>query len=338
MPSFYLGLDLGGTNVKAGVTDATGKLLAHVSVSTGSGGKDLAAKLVIERMIDAARQVTQKAGLKLSDVAAVGVLSPGQASLSRGVVYRSANLPLWRNVPLRSKVSKALGLPAVLENDANAAAYGEWWAGAGGRRNLTNLFMFTLGTGVGGGIVYNGQVVRGAFDFGAEIGHMIMVPDGNRCGCGQRGCLETYSSASYTGRRATDQLAASRKARKKSTLGKVFKDLGKVTASDVAQHAKAGDKFATGIWNETCLVLALACINVCHFIDPQMIVLGGGMSQAGQFLVDTVEKHLKAQWWKMTPTTAKITLAKLGNDAGVIGAAGVAKDAQDRKALPPIGK
>ncbi len=165
-----------------------------------------------------------------------------------------------------------------------------------------------------------------------------MVPGGDPCGCGQRGCLEVYTSAHYTGKRATTLLADSSKTRRKSTLGKIYKNLGKVTAADIAQHAKAGDKFALEMWNETTLMLALACINICRYVDPQMIVLGGGMSAAGTFLTDYVEKHLRANWWKMTPIEAKIVLAKLGNDAGVIGAAGVAKQAHESKSLPPVGK
>ncbi len=167
---------------------------------------------------------------------------------------------------------------------------------------------------------------------------MIMVPGGELCGCGQLGCLEAYCSASYTGKRATRELAESRKARKKSSLGKIYKAAGKVTAADVAQHAKAGDPFALSVWEETCYLLALASINICHFIDPEVIVIGGGMAAAGRFLIDSIERHRKANWWKMTPPTAKITLAKLGNDAGVIGAAGVAKEAHDHHALPEIGK
>ena len=161
MSTHYIGIDLGGTNVKAGVTDGEGNVRGHVSVSTGSGGKDLAANLVIDRMVDAAKQAVDKAGVKMSDIAAVGVLSPGQAALSKGIIRRSANLPLWKNVPLRAKVSQGLGVPAVLENDARAAAFGEWWAGVGKGRNLSNLFMLTLGTGVGGGFVYEGKVVQG---------------------------------------------------------------------------------------------------------------------------------------------------------------------------------
>jgi glucokinase len=342
----YLGLDMGGTNVKAGITDDQGNLLVKLSVPTGAGGRDLAPDKVIARMVDAGKQALEKANLKVSDVAAAGVLAPGQAKLSQGVIVASANLPLWKNVKLRAKVSKGLGIPAVLENDANAAAYGEWWAGAGrgksgSTKKLTNLFMFTLGTGVGGGLVYDSKVVHGAFDFATEVGHMIVLPEGspNRelCGCGQRGCLETICSASATGRRATRQLEQHKKLRKKSSLGQVYKSAGAVTAADVAQHAKAGDKLALEVWNQSCYALAIACINVCHFIDPQMIVLAGGMSQAGTFLTDTIHKHFNNEWWTMTPPTAKIALAKLGNDAGVIGAAGVAKDAADRNAIAPVG-
>jgi glucokinase len=279
------------------------------------------------------------------------VLAPGQASLSRGIVVASANLPLWKNVRIRAKVSKGLGIPAVLENDANAAAYGEFWAGAGraksGKDKLNNLFMFTLGTGVGGGLVYESKVVHGAFDFATEIGHMIMIPDmaglgnedGDRevCGCGQRGCLETICSARATGRRASHILERSPKIRRNSSLGEIYKANGEVTAADVADHARKGDAFALEVWNETCYVLALACINVCHFIDPQMIVLAGGMSLAGQFLLDTLNRHFQKEWWKMTPPTAKIALARLGNDAGVIGAAGVAKEAADNGTIPAVG-
>jgi glucokinase len=338
MARYFLGLDLGGTNVKAGVVDEKGKLLRHLSVPTGSRGADLAAGRVIDRMIAAGERVIRESGVERGEVEAAGVLSPGQASLSRGIVFRSANLPLWKNVRIRAKVSRGLRLPAVLENDANAAAYGEYWVGAGRSRKLENLFMFTLGTGVGGGLVYEGKVVRGSFDFAAEIGHMIMIPDGEPCGCGQRGCLERYCSARYSAQRAGQKLGESRKLRKRSTLGKIFKDTGGVTAADIAQHARAGDAFAAKSWDETCRLLALACINVCHFIDPQMIVLAGGMSQAGSFLLENVRKHFVKQWWKMSKPTATLALAKLGNDAGVIGAAGVAKKALEEGTLPAEGK
>jgi glucokinase len=198
--------------------------------------------------------------------------------------------------------------------------------------------MFTLGTGVGGGIVYEGKVIRGSADFAAEVGHMVIVPGGERCGCGQRGCLERYCSAKFTGERAVARLAKSAAIRRGSSLGAVYKEKGTFTAADITEHARRGDKFALEAWEEACRYLALACIKVCHFLDPQMIVLAGGRSLAGRFLLDTVQKHFQAEWWAMTKPTTRIALAKLGNDAGVIGAAGVAKDAFDRKALPEIGR
>jgi glucokinase len=338
MPNFFLGLDLGGTNVKAGVTDENGRLVTKVSVPTGTKPKDLAPAPVIDRMVAAGNQVIGLSGITRSDIAAVGVLAPGQASLSRGVIIRSANLPLWKNVHLRAEVARGLGLPAVLENDANAAAYGEFWAGAGKNKKLDSLFMFTLGTGVGGGIVYEGKVIRGSSDFAAEIGHTIIEPGGEPCGCGQHGCLERYCSARFTGERAVRRLSKSPKIRRTSSLGKIFKEKGTFTAADITEHARKGDAFALEAWDESCRYLALACINVCHFLDPQMIVLAGGMSLAGKFLLDSVLKHFHAEWWQMTRPTTKIALAKLGNDAGVIGAAGVAKDAFERKALPEIGR
>ncbi len=338
MPDYFLGLDLGGTNVKAGVIDAAGKILQQVSIPTGKKGPDLAPRPVIERMIDAGNQVIQRSGIPRNQVRGVGVLAPGQANLTKGVILRSANLPLWKNVPLRAQVSRGLGLPALLENDAKAAAYGEWWAGAGKKRKLDSLFMFTLGTGVGGGWIYHGQVVRGSFDFAAEVGHMIIIPGGEQCGCGQKGCLERYCSARYTAERAMRMLAASQDRREKSSLGKIYDATGSVSAADIAQHAKAGDPFALEVWDETCRLLALACINVCHLVDPQMIVLAGGMSKAGNFLIRDVNRYFRANWWKMTKPTAKIALAQLGNDAGAIGAAGVAKEAYERDVLPKIGR
>jgi len=335
MRDLFLGLDLGGTNVKAGITDAEGKLIAKISTPTGSQGEDLTADKVITTMIKAGHQVMESAGLKKNAIAAVGILSPGQASLTEGIVYRSANFPKWRNVKLRSQVSKGLNLPGILENDANAAAFGEYWAGAGKDKPIDNLIMFTLGTGVGGGIVYKGEVIRGSFDFAAEVGHMIMIPGGELCGCGQHGCLEAYCSAGYTGKRATRLLKESKTP---SSMRAVLKEKGHVTALDVEIHAKKKDKIACQIWDETCKFIALASINACHWMDPQMIVLAGGMSGAGAFLTQTVNKHFKENWWKMTKPMISIELAKLGNDAGVIGAAGVAKVAYEKKELPKVGK
>lgn len=339
MANYYLGIDLGGTNVKAGVVDGRGNLLDHVSLPTAAGRAALSADGVIAQITAAGRQAIEKAGVARGDVMAAGLLSPGQADLKRGVVLRAANFPRWRNVPLRDKVSRALELPAVLENDAHAAAYGEWWVGAGAKAGRDGkaadpFFMFTLGTGVGGGMVYEHHEVQGAFGFATEIGHMIIVPGGEKCGCGQHGCVERYCSAKYSALLAQRQLEESKKLRKKSALGKILKRNGMINSVDIAAAAQAGDAFAVEAWEETCRYIAIACVNVCHFIDPEMIAIGGGMSKAGKFLLDGVRRHFAREWWAMVKPRVKIVLAKLGNDAGIIGAAGVAKHGHDRRAQP----
>ena len=344
MADYFLGLDLGGTNIKAGIVNAAGKLLHSINVPTGRDGdggeENLSPNAVIRRMAAAGERVIAEARVPRKSVAAVGMGSPGQIVTARGVVLRSANLPAWKNTALRGKVSAALKLPATLENDAKAAAFGEWWAGAGAGKTNKNdgLFIFTLGTGVGGGLITGGRVFHGDSDFAGEVGHTLSVAGGEPCPCGQRGCLERYCSANAVARRAGDVLASSESIRKTSSLAEIFERTGAVSAADVAAHAQAGDAFADEIWDETCLLLALACVNVCHLNDPKMIVLAGGMSKAGKFLVNRVNRHFRAQWWKMTKPTATIALARLGNNAGVIGAAGVAKEAFDRNALPAIGR
>lgn len=328
MREFYLGLDLGGTAVKAGVVDRAGKLLSAAALPTQADRADVG--LVIASMVRAGREAMDKAGAGMEQVAAVGVAAAGILALGRGVVVRSANLPGWANVPLRKLVGEALGKPAILENDANAAAFGEYWAGAGqrtpaaGTAAVRDMVMITLGTGVGGGIIDEGRIVHGAWDFAGEIGHTIIVPDGNVCPCGQRGCLETYCSASATARRAAAELQRSDQP---SALRDIWARTGQVTCADVAAQAQAGDALAAAVWDESCRYIALGCLNLVRLLDPQVIVLAGGMAAAGPLLRDAVTRHLHAQFWTLSPPTVQIALATLGNNAGVIGAAGLAVEA-----------
>ncbi len=312
----YIGLDLGGTNIKAGVLDCAGKPLSKVSVPTGRGPD-----AVIANMIAAAHQATQCAGITLDAVSAVGIDSPGPLSTEKGVVIRSANLPGWENVPLRDRISSALGKPAILENDARSAAYGEFFAGAGKSLKVRNMMMITLGTGVGGGIILDGRLVRGHTDMAGELGHSIVVPDGALCGCGQKGCLEMYTAASRVGQRAMQALHDPEIT---SSLRDALAQVGELTARDVEDHARRGDELALNIWNQTCRYLAIACISAVHWLDPQMIVFGGGMAAAGEFLLQPVRRHFEENYWKMDPPAIAIRAAELGNDAGITGAAALA--------------
>jgi glucokinase len=321
MSDLYLGLDLGGTNIKAGVVDGRGEIVGQVEIPSGSTPDG-----IITNLVRAAHSAVSVAAITIDKIEAIGIVAPGQLNLKTGVVLRSANLPDWVDVPLRQRLQDALGRPTVLENDANAAAYGEYWAGAGRGSNIKELVLFTLGTGVGGGVITGGRVIQGHQSFAAELGHMIIVPDGELCGCGQRGCLEVYASASRTGHRATKLLQTTDRT---STLRKKLADNGEVTSADVANHAAAGDALALEVWNLTCKYLAIAIINAVHFMDPEMIVLAGGMVKAGPFLLDNVKEHVRQMYWRLVPLDCVIALSALGNDAGMIGAAGVARHAME---------
>jgi len=223
------------------------------------------------------------------------------------------------NCPLAAMVAKGVGVPAALENDANAAAYGEYIAGAG--KGVNDMIMFTLGTGVGGGVIIGGQIIHGAHDAGAELGHIIVQPGGEKCGCGQRGCLEQYGSATFMARRTTRALEA---CDEPSLLRRVLKRKGELTSKDIQAARNAGDPFAARAWDQCAYYLALGCVSMCRIFDPDEIVLAGGMTNAGDDLMRPLKKHFKAQTWTLLPPMTKITIARLGNDAGAIGAAGVA--------------
>ena len=312
---YYLGIDLGATSVKTGVVSAEKELKATVAVDTA--GKD--AKGVLEAIFTSARQAVANAGMTLDEITAVGVASPGPLDLEAGIICDSPNIRDWRNIPLSRLLKKELGIPAVLENDGNAAALGEYHRQLDPRIRI--LAMYTLGTGIGGGIVIDGKALHGAQGNAAEFGHIIVEPDGRQCACGQRGCVEAYASANSTAARAVEGLQQGCE----SSLGQVLQTAGALTAKDVADHARQGDAFAVKILDQSAYYLALLSVDVWHTVDPQRIVLGGGMAQAGHVLLDLVRRHFQQLCWHLQDTgDIEIVLAKLGNQAGMIGAASAA--------------
>lgn len=318
---YYVGLDLGGTSIKAGVVDQQGKLMAKSSAATPG---DLGADAVIEQMVELASAVVAQAGLEWSGIEAVGIGSPGPIDFAHGRLASAPNLPKLKDVPIRDRIAQATGRPAVLENDANAAAFAEYWIGAGREPEVRDLVALTLGTGIGSGLVVDGRIVHGGFGSGGEAGHMILVPNGRRCGCGQSGCLEAYTSAMHTARRASEAIEAG----EPSSLGELLAAPGgAITAKDVFEAAKAGDPLAGRIVDETATYLGIACVNLCRLLDPQMIVFAGGMVQAGPYLLDRVNEAFAKHDWAMSESRVRIVPAVLGSDAGLIGAAGVAWDA-----------
>ena len=311
----FVGIDLGGTNIKGGVVDEHRTVLSKVSIPTEA---DRGPDHVIRRMADLVGLVIEEAGLAKPDIEAVGIGSPGSMSHTLGIIIKPPNLPGWENVPLRDRIKEMTAFPTTLENDANAAAWGEFWAGAG--RGTRHMVMFTLGTGVGGGIIANGRLLRGHFDNAAELGHTIIQPGGRQCGCGQKGCLEAYASASYTARRATEAVEAG----EASSLAEVLQTQGEITSEDVVNAATASDPLAVRIFDETCHYLAIACVNMQHATNPERIVLAGGMIAAGNALLQPIREKAAEMTWGAADDLPEILFASLGNDAGFIGAAGCA--------------
>ncbi|MHC4986198.1 MAG: ROK family protein [Planctomycetota bacterium] len=315
-----LGIDLGGTYIKFGLLDADRTPGATLQLPTPTGeGSDG----VVRQMIAGAEQALAEAGLHRDDLLGIGIGAPGPLDLDAGVVIAMPNVPGMEDAPLRDRLSEAFGCRAVLENDANAAAYGEYVCGAG--KEARDMVMVTLGTGVGSGIVLDGRVLHGAHGIGAELGHMIIEPDGEVCGCGQRGCLERYCSATYIGRYAAGRIRDG----EASSLAAVLAKTGELTAKDINVARRDGDALAAEVWQRGAYYLALACVNICRIFDPDEIVLAGGMILAGDDLMAPLVAEYERLRWSLTPRQTDIAFSTLGADAGVIGAAGVAWQAFD---------
>jgi glucokinase len=324
MSEMFIGIDLGGTNIKIGLFDSELKLISKTSVATKV---DMGPEVVIDKMAQTAKKLLVEAGLSLQDVVAVGIGTPGPAKYSEGIIIKSTNMPTFKNVPICRMLNERLGAPVVFDNDANVACWGEYTVGAG--KGVKDIVFFTLGTGIGGGIISNGELVHGCDENGAELGHMIIYPDGRKCNCGQRGCVEAYASADSTARRATEAV----KAGTESSLKKVLDEKGHLTSKDVYEHLAAGDKLAKEITDGTAKALAITCINMLHTTEPKRIVFAGGMIAAGDVLLNRIKDFFNEHIWTLKKEYVEICFATLGEDAGIIGAAALARHTKNQGKL-----
>ena len=317
----FVGVDLGGTNIKAGAVDGRGKKLSRISVPTEA---DRGPEHVVQRIAEAVAGAVRAARLRARQVTAVGVGSPGVMDHVGGVVLEAPNLPGFVDLPLRDMVAQRVALPTNLENDANAAAWGEFWAGAG--RQIDSMVMFTLGTGIGGGIIADGHLIRGSHGHGAEVGHHAICADGRLCGCGRKGCLEAYASATAVVKRTAEALRAGRRSR----LGRLWRqDPKALTSKRIFDAAADGDRLAVKIVRDTADYLAVGVMNLMHIVDPEMVVFTGGMIAAGRPFLELIRAAVKRRVFPMLARKTRIVYAKLGDDAGFIGAAGCAKVAYE---------
>ncbi len=317
-PPFFVGLDVGGTSMKAGVVDDQANPFPAVSFPTeAQRGQEFG----LERMCETIRQAVASAQLTMNDIAALGVATPGTMDIPAGLILDPPNLKPWRNVPVRRHIQTAFGKPTAFQNDANAAALGEFWAGAG--KGVHSLVLFTLGTGVGGGIIVGDLVLEGEHSHGAELGHMkIEMTQPRQCGCGRWGCLEAYASATAVVKRALEAL---RQSPGPSALAGFLKNPDALTAKDIFTAAAAGDSLADKIVEDTAYYLAIGTTNMLHTIDPDMVVFAGGMIAAGESFLERIRKHVKALAFPVPAERAQLRYALLGNDAGFIGAAACAR-------------
>ena len=313
---YTIGIDLGGTNIKCAVCDETVTPLVRLSTETQA---DRGCEHVLERMVLLVDELLSKASLNRSDILGIGLGAPGPISYAEGMILNAPNLPGWVNIPLRQHFADATKLPIVLENDANAAAYGEFVSGAG--RDVHSMVMLTLGTGIGSGIILDDIIWRGCDGSAAEIGHMVLVPNGRPCPCGQQGCFERYASAQAVAERYDEAVRDS----KTDSLALVSGLSESIDAQDVLRAIEAGDMLAARVWDETCRYLALGCVNIEHILGPELIVLGGGLANTGRRLLDPVRAHFRMLRWKMTHPALEIRPAALGPEAGTIGAAALAR-------------
>ena len=312
MGNYVIGIDLGGTNLRTGLVDRNGKIHHRLSIKTENNADPQTISNQIFYLID--EIINVGAGLKPAppNIIGVGLGSPGLVDKKGETILFSPNLPLWRNIPIKRMVSERFSVPCVLENDANAAAWGEKWVGAG--KEADSLVMLTLGTGIGGGIIINNKLWRGVNNVAAEIGHMVIQMDGPKCSCGNYGCIEAYASATSMVRRFKESL--------KSGVPSSLKDAVDVTAKMINDAAFQGDKASLDIIKETGHYLGVALVNIMHVLNPEVIVLTGGMIGSGDLLMNPIKQVIKEKAFEASAKETKIVFSQLGNDAGIIGAAG----------------
>ncbi|MDR5704419.1 MAG: ROK family protein [Armatimonadota bacterium] len=322
MDRFILAIDLGGTKILAAVVDQEGRVLARARRQT----PQLGPAAVVREMASTAREAMSAAGLRLQEIAALGVGAPGPLDPERGIVFSPPNLRGWEDVPLADLLKEHFPLPVVLENDANAAAAGEWWRGAG--RGVDHLVYLTVGTGIGGGLILGGKVYRGAGGLAGEIGHINVLPEGPLCGCGARGCLEAVAAGPAIARMARQAVEEGRGRRiLEHSQGRIEA----ITAQTVEEAAREGDEVAREIFWRAGTYIGIAVGSLINLLNPQRVVIGGGVARAGPLLFDPIQEAARAHSFPRAFQGVEILPALLGEDAGVVGVAAVAFQRLGRK-------
>ncbi|MBR3760010.1 MAG: ROK family glucokinase [Ruminococcus sp.] len=313
---YYVGIDLGGTNIVAGVVDEEYNIIAKASTKTNCPRPE---KEIADDMAKVALQAVKNADLTIDDIEWIGVGTPGIANSATGIIEYSNNLG-FKNTPMVKYIQETIDKPVFIENDANAAAYGEYVAGAA--KGAKNAVCITLGTGVGGGIIVDGKIYSGSNFAGAEIGHTVIEVDGAQCSCGRKGCFEAYSSATGLIRMTKEAIEMF----PDCTMAEMAAEKNKVTARTSFDAMRAGDKAAKDVVDKYIKYLAAGITNTINIFQPDVLCIGGGVCNEGDPLLLPVKALVKEEvYTRNSEKNAEIVIAKLGNDAGIIGAAFLGK-------------
>lgn len=316
----YIGIDLGGTSIKLALVDREGNIRYKTEAPTNVQDGDDSILLQIRDMI---QEILATGSYRKDQIKGIGMGAPGFLNIQEGVMLEAVNIG-WKNYPVRQKLQQLVDMPVFLDNDANVAAYGEQWKGAGERAQ--DVLCVTLGTGVGGGVIINHQIHHGAHDTAGEIGHMTVIPEGGyRCNCGKRGCLETVASATGMVRMAIDRL--SHEPKRQSKLRQILQQNGRIEAKDIAIAAENDDAFALEVMDRVAFYLGVTLANYALIMNPHKIVIGGGVSKAGDVLFEPLRTYFRKFALSDVTGEVEIVPAILGNDAGMIGAARLVHEA-----------
>jgi glucokinase len=312
---FIVGIDLGGTNIVSGCVSEDGSVL-HGTRSLPTGAEE-GPDAVVRRIIQAARESMAELKREVPDaeLIGIGVGAPGPLDTKSGIVLLTPNLG-WVNMPLRARLQEGLGLKTALDNDANCAILGEWWQGAA--RNTRNAIGFTIGTGIGGGIIIDGKLYHGASDIAGEVGHMTIDANGRRCKCGNYGCVEAYASGPNIALRAVEALESGAES---SLPSYVNGDLRKITAQIVYEAAQAGDSLANEVVSDTAKFLGAAVASLINIFNPEAVVIVGGVTLAGDKLFIPLGREVSRRAFKPAVQVCRIVPGLLTGVAGVYGAA-----------------
>lgn len=311
---YRIGIDLGGTNIKAGIVDENGKIVKSTSIKTKKG---VEANIIIKDMASVVQKLIDNYGISMKDILHIGIGVPGIANNETGVVVRAVNIN-FLNVHLREEMQKYFNVPIYIGNDANCAALAESLFGEA--KDVKNSITITIGTGIGGGIIINNKIYEGSNFAGGELGHISLIMDGKQCGCGRKGCFEAYASATALKNQAIEVVS---KNKNTTIYNKVSGDINKIESRVVFECAKRKDKVAEEIIDRYIKYLTEGMITLINIFQPDVIAIGGGVSNAGEYFLDKVKMVIKNsnEMARDLEKRTVIKLAKLGNDAGIIGSA-----------------